>query len=198
MRTKEGNKERDILDAAITVFAENGYHNSKISKIAEVAGVATGSVYVYFKNKETILLQIFEELWGKLSSEFNKIAVSTSLSPIEKLDSMIDLIFDGFIENPSLAVVFVNEQNHLIRTNEVGFTNYYDKFLDQGEIVISEGIDKGLFSSDIDLQIFRSYIFGALRNLLHHWAYDPKKYQLNKIRQNVKYLTKYGVMKREG
>lgn len=198
MRTKEGNKERDILEAAIKVFAENGYHNSKISKISEIAGVATGSVYVYFKNKETILLQIFEELWGKLYSEFDNISTTTSLSPAEKLDSMIDMVFDGFIENPSLAVVFVNEQNQLIRTNEIGFTNYYEKFLDQGEKVIREGIEKGVFSYDIDMQIFRSYIFGALRNLLHHWASDPKKYQLNKIRQNVKFLTKYGVMKKEG
>ena len=58
MRVKEGNKREDIIKAAIKVFAKNGFHNAKISKIAEVANVAAGSVYLYFKSKEDILYQI--------------------------------------------------------------------------------------------------------------------------------------------
>lgn len=195
MRTKEGNKEKDILEASVKVFATNGYHKAKISKIAEVAGVATGSVYVYFDNKESILLKIFEQLWEKLFVELKIVAETQNLSPLERIDAMIDLVFDVFTENPALAIVFVNEQHHLQQSNNSAFTNYYEKFLDLGEEVIKEGMKKGLFSPSVDLNIFRYYLLGGIRNLLQRWAQDPKLFPLNKIRQNVKLLTKHGIQK---
>ncbi|MCB0751555.1 MAG: TetR/AcrR family transcriptional regulator [Ignavibacteriae bacterium] len=195
MRVKEGNKEIDIIEAAVKVFAKYGYHNSKISKIAETANVATGSVYVYYKNKEDILLKIFSDLWTKLYDELDIIVSNTSLTSIEKLDAMIDLIFDVFAEKPSLALVFVNEQNHLEQSNKKGFTNYYEKFLDRGEEIIKKGIDEGLISENIDLVIFRNFVFGAIRHLVHCWARDPKTFTINKTRMNVKLIVKHGIAK---
>lgn len=195
MRVKEGNKDRDILDAAIKVFGEFGYHKAKISKIAEVAGVATGSVYVYFEDKEDIILRIFEEIWVKLHDELLPIKSNKLLSPIDKFDAMLDLFFDIYTENPSLAMVFVNEQNHLQRSADKRFTIYYDKFMNIGEEIIKEGIEKGVFSETIDVSILRYYVFGAIRNLLQHWAVDPKNYPLSKIRHYVKFFTKRGIQK---
>lgn len=182
------------MEAAVTVFAEYGYHNAKISKIAEVANVATGSVYVYYKNKEAILLKIFEEIWRPLYTELVKIANHDSLSPAEKLDYLIDLVFDSFIENPAKALVFVNEQNHLIQRQPKSFTNYYDLFMSEGEKIISSGIANGSFR-EIDLNIFKIFIIGGLRNLLHNWAQNPRSLELNQIRQNVKFFCKHGIMK---
>lgn len=193
MRVKEGNKEKDILEAAIKVFAEVGYHKAKISKIAEIAGVATGSVYLYFKDKEDILLKIFEDIWNKLYEELNSVKSNDSLSPFDKFDAMIDLIFDIYIEKPALAIVFVNEQNHIQKSAEDRFTSYYEKFLNLGEEIIKEGIVKKQFSPNVDIKILRYFIFGAIRSLLQHWAIDPKTYPLNKIRQNIKFITKYGI-----
>jgi TetR/AcrR family fatty acid metabolism transcriptional regulator len=193
MRVKEGNKEKDILEAAIKVFAEVGYHKAKISKIAEIAGVATGSVYLYFKDKEDILLKIFEDIWNKLYEELNSVKSNDSLSPFDKFDAMIDLIFDIYIEKPALAIVFVNEQNHIQKSAEDRFTSYYEKFLNLGEEIIKEGIAKKQFSPNVDIKILRYFIFGAIRSLLQHWASDPKTYPLNKIRQNIKFITKYGI-----
>jgi len=195
MRVKEGNKEKDILEAAVKVFSRQGYHKAKISKIAEVAGVATGSVYVYFENKEDVLLIIFDRLWEKLYNEFKSLSERPNLTPLELIDSMIDLVFDTFTENPALADIFVNEQNHLQRSNKVKFTNYYEKFVDLGEEIIAHGIQNKYINNGIDVRIFRYYILGALRNLLHSWSHDPKNFPLNKIRQNVKYLTRYGIQK---
>lgn len=193
MRVKEGNKEADIIEAAIEVFAKYGYHNSKISKIAETANVATGSVYVYYKNKEAILLKIFSDLWTKLYEELDKIKSNNMLSSIEKLDAMIDLIFDIFSEKPSLALVFVNEQNHLEQSNKTEFTDYYAKFLDQGEEIVRKGVREGLISNNIDITIFRHFIFGAIRHLVHCWARDPKIFSINKTRMNVKLFIKHGI-----
>lgn len=193
MRVKEGNKETDILEAAVEVFAKYGYHNSKISKIAETANVATGSVYVYYKNKEAILLRIFSDLWTKLYEELDAIKSNNMLSSTEKLDAMIDLIFDIFSEKPSLALVFVNEQNHLEQSNKQEFTDYYSKFLDQGEDIVKKGISEGVISKNIDITIFRHFVFGAIRHLVHCWARDPEKFSINKTRMNVKLFIKHGI-----
>jgi TetR/AcrR family transcriptional regulator, fatty acid metabolism regulator protein len=195
MRVKEGNKEKDILEGAIKVFAKDGYHNAKISKIAEVAGVATGSVYVYFENKEDVLLKIFEHLWKKLYEELLSLADKSIFSPTEKIDAMIDLAFDVFTTTPELAEVFVNEQHHIQKTNKTQFTDYYEKFLSLGEEFIQDGIQKKIIHSSIDVKILRYFILGAIRNLLQSWLIDPKTFPLNKIRQNVKYLIKYGIQK---
>ncbi len=195
MRVKEGNKEKDIIEASIKVFAESGYHKAKISKIAEVAGVATGSVYVYFEDKEDILLQIFSKIWTKLYDELLAVRNNSSLSPMDKFDAMIDLIFDVYTENPPLAMVYVNEQSHLQRSAQERFTTFYEKFMNVGEDIIAEGIDNGVFSETLDVGILRYYVFGAIRNLLQHWAIDPKTFPLNKIRQSIKQLTKNGIKK---
>ena len=193
MRTKEGNKEKDILEAAIEVFAEYGFHKAKIAKIAEVANVAAGSVYSYFKNKEDILNKIYDRLWEKMYLQLCELTSNEKLSPNEKLDGMLDLIFDIFNQNPSMALVIVNEQYHLMLTSKDGFTEFYDKFLDQGERIIKEGQKQGLYSKNVDITVLRFYIFGAVRYLLHNWALNPNKFQISKIRSTVKYLVKHGI-----
>jgi TetR/AcrR family fatty acid metabolism transcriptional regulator len=195
MRVKEGNKEKDILEAAVKVFALHGYHVAKISKIAEVANVATGSVYVYFKNKEDILLKIFANLWSVLHNEFKLLQANTSLSSTEKIDGMVDLIFDVLTADQSLAMVVVNEQSHLQKSNKKEFTDFYDKFMGVGEEIILDGIKNNLFTADVDVKIFKQYVFGAVRHLIHCWANEPEKFPINKIRQNVKSLIKYGITK---
>lgn len=195
MRLKEGNKEKDIIEASIKVFAENGYHKAKISKIAEVANVAIGSVYVYYKNKEDLLYRIFENLWERLFTDFKNLSENTFLSPAEKLDSMIDIFFDIFTENPALAAVYVNEQTQLMENGQFRFTEYYEKFLTQAKAIVQEGVDKNIFADNVDIDIFRYFVFGAIRNLLQQWSIDQKNFPLNKIRQNVKYLAKKGIMK---
>lgn len=195
MRLKEGNKEKDIIEASIKVFAENGYHKAKISKIAEVANVAIGSVYVYYKNKEDLLYRIFENLWERLYNDYKKLSDNQFLNPSEKLDSMVDIFFDIFTENPALAAVYVNEQNQLMENGQFRFTEYYEKFLEEAKIIVQEGVTKNIFADNVDIDIFRFFVFGAIRNLLQQWAFDQKSFPLNKIRQNVKYLTKKGILK---
>ena len=195
MRIKEGNKEKDIIEAAIKVFAEKGYFKSKISKIADVAGVATGSVYVYYENKEDILLKIFEQLWGNIYQEARLIKNNNNSSPMEKLESLIDMAFGTFMENTALAIVYINEQSNLIQYSPQKFTDNYDKFLDLCEDIIRDGINKRVMAENIDVQIFRNYFLGGFRNLLHHWAHDSQNFSLDRIRENVKLLTRHGIQR---
>ena len=194
MRKKEGNKEAAIIEAAVKVFAENGYHQSKISKIAEVAGVATGSVYLYYKSKEDIVLKIFDQLWSKLSQELEQTIQRTDLDPVTKLDSIIDILFDSFTVNPALAIVFVNEQNQLMQQEKGNVAKLYKGFLDLSEKILREGVDKKIFNTNIDINLYRDFITGGLRALLHEWARNPEDFPLDKIRQNVKYIAKNGIL----
>jgi len=196
MRHKEGNKEKDIIEAAIKCFAKKGYHHSKILDIAKIANVAVGSIYVYYENKEDILVKIFNNLWERLYFKLTNIEKDSKLTPIEKIDTMIEDIFEAFIENPNLAIVFVNEQQYLLKISSNLSNNYYKKYLDIGEAFIKEGIDKNMFASEIDSKIFRIFILGAIRNLLRYWADSPIKISLAKIKENVVYLIKNGILKR--
>jgi TetR/AcrR family transcriptional regulator, fatty acid metabolism regulator protein len=193
MRTKEGNKKQDILDAAIHAFAESGYYNAKISKIAEIAGIATGSVYLYFHNKEDILFTLFDRIWLQLAEQLKAIVDRQDMSPEQKLDGMIDMVFDVLTNNPSLAVVFVNEQSHLIQKGVGDFTIYYENFLDLGEQVLQEGMDQGAFAPNIDLKIIRLFTFGGIHLLIQKWAQNPDSYPVEVIRKQVKSLIKRGI-----
>jgi TetR/AcrR family transcriptional regulator, fatty acid metabolism regulator protein len=194
MRVKEGNKEKAIQEAAILIFAQNGFHNAKISQIADKAGVATGSIYLYFKNKEEILIKIFENLWEKIINEVENLAHRKDLNEIEKLDAMIDTFFDIFIENTPLTTVFVNEQSYLLQKYGRANFTYYERFNNLGEQIIDDGINKGIFNANLDTKVFRTFTLGGIRNILDLWAQDSNTYKLNVVRQNVKFILKKGIL----
>jgi TetR/AcrR family transcriptional regulator, fatty acid metabolism regulator protein len=194
MRKREGNKEQAILDAAVKVFAQHGYHRAKISSIADHAGVATGSVYLYYKNKEGILLTIFDRLWTELTDGLRIIVKRTDVDPSQKLDLVIDKLFDLFIANPALASVFVNEQHQLIKDKRGNIAKQYDDFLDLAEEIIREGVRKNKFNPDVDIKLFRYFITGGLRSVLLQWSEKPQTLSLNRVRQNAKYFIKHGLL----
>jgi TetR/AcrR family fatty acid metabolism transcriptional regulator len=193
MRIKEGNKEASILESSIRVFAKFGYHNSRISQIAEDAGIASGSVYLYYKNKEDLLACIFQNVWELLYKEISVLHKRKDLSSIDKLEYLIDLIFDIFSANPPLATVFVNEQVHLKKESS-SFVYYYNEFFKIGERIIEDGIKEGAFNSNLNIRVFKFFLLGGMKYLLENWANDPKNFQLTTLRQNVKLIIKRGIL----
>ena len=194
MRRKEGNKEADILAAAINVFAELGFFEAKIAKIAEMANVSIGSIYVYYKSKDDILFKIFEQIWGGLYRNLDSLVIRKDISMVEKYDSMIDMIFDTFTENSSTAIVIAHEQQRILMRSPGKFTPYYEKFVGLGEKIVKEGIKKGTFNPNINVNIFRHFLLGAFRDLINSWAVNPKEFPLNTMRSSIKYLSKYGLL----
>ncbi len=193
MRTKQGNKEQDILQAAVQLFSENGYHKTRMFTIAERAGVATGSVYLYFTSKEEILNRIFHDLWKRLAAEIEILTLRLDLEPAQKLERLIDHVFDLFLNKPALALVFVNEQNHLLLNQDNAFLPYYERFLEHAEAILIEGTERGVFRKDIDLKITRLFVFGGIRFLIHQWAQDPEQISLQGICQQVKHIVQAGI-----
>jgi len=193
MRKKEGNKERDILDASVSVFSCEGYSNAKMHTIAENAGIASGTIYLYFTNKEEILLKIFESVWENIFRLLDTID-SEENDPICKFHRMIDSVFELFDSKPALATVFVNEQHHIMkRANKLLLSNY-QKTLCICENVLTLGIQKHIFKKEIDPLIFSSFFFGGIRYTLQQWALDQKKYNIYKMRETVKSLVLSGIL----
>lgn len=193
MRKKEGDKESAIIEAAIKVFAKMGFHDAKIHHIADNAGIATGTVYLYFGNKENILLHIFETVWKQLFQSLEIICKEDSISTVIKFNLMIDAVFDYFNSNPSLAMVFVNEQNRLVQKDRGHFTGYYAKTIELIEMHLREGINHRLFDVSVNPIIYSHLIFGGLRHLLLQWAHDQSSFSLDTIRQSVKDFALFGL-----
>jgi TetR/AcrR family fatty acid metabolism transcriptional regulator len=196
MRTKSGDKKRSIANAAMKVFARDGYHGAKISRIAVEAGVGTGSVYLYFRNKESILHHLFTQIWREMNGSFSALLKRGDLGAREKVEELIDSIFGLFSPNPSLALLFVNEQPQLLRDGSGVFMHQYIEFLRMGEQVIRDGIRNGEFNPDIDARNFTNFVFGGIRQILHQWARAPRQFPLNTVRKNVKDITLFGLLPR--
>ena len=194
MRTLDDSKRKAILKAGMDVIAEAGFHAAKIAKIAERACVATGSIYRYYPNKEAIIVVILEQLWGDLAREMRLLTPRADLSPVEKLDMTVDLVFDIFTGNTALALIFVNENHQFLSKGAGTLKHNYDEFLDLGEEIIREGVDHRIFNAHIDIKIFRHFIIGAFRHLLQQWTLDPESMPLNRVRQNLKFIIKNGIL----
>src|SRR5699024_1749753 len=97
-------KYRQIIDAAVIVIAENGYHKAQVSKIAKQAGVADGTIYLYFKNKEDILISLFREKMGAFVEDLKKVIAGKSTA-MEKLLVLVEKHFKTFSEDHHLAIV---------------------------------------------------------------------------------------------
>ncbi|MCE1189660.1 MAG: TetR/AcrR family transcriptional regulator [Ignavibacteria bacterium] len=194
MRTKEGNKEQEILEAALRVFAEYGYPNAKVGKIAEIAGVSTGSIYVYYKNKEAIFIEIIERLWAQLVGQLRMIEQRTDITAIEKFDGLIDVLFDAFVDKPFLARAILNEFQEDINITKATYLEDYHEFLSIGKKVFLDGVAEGNFNPNFNVEVIKLFVLGGVRMLLHQWANDPQDLTINLLRQNVKYFCRRGIL----
>jgi len=185
--------EPDILEAAIKVFAEEGFHKANLKTIAELSGISLAVIKSKLESKEAILNKIFENIWKQLFQQINILKDKAEISPIGKINILIDYFFDIFSNNPKLAVVFVNNQINIPKTYHQ-WIRYHDQFLQVGEKILRDGMDQGLFNKNINIKVFRYFLFGGIRYLLDTWAKNPHSLQSDMLRQNLKQIIKKGLM----
>ncbi|QOY33965.1 TetR/AcrR family transcriptional regulator [Anaerobacillus isosaccharinicus] len=174
---RRGQKYEQIIEAAVKVIAQNGYHHSQVSKIAKEAGVADGTIYLYFKNKEDILVSLFQEKMGKFIQKIeDELAGESSIE--EKLLVLITMHLQQLQDDYSLAIVTQLElrQSNLELRNRINeVLKGYLKLIDT---VILLGIEEGIFSEDIDVRIARQMIFGTIDEVVTNWVMKEHKYNL--------------------
>jgi TetR/AcrR family transcriptional regulator, fatty acid metabolism regulator protein len=174
---RRGQKYEQIIEAAVKVIAQNGYHHSQVSKIAKEAGVADGTIYLYFKNKEDILVSLFQEKMGKFIQKIeDELAGESSIE--EKLLLLITMHLQQLEDDHALAIVTqleLRQSNIELRNRINEVLRGYLKLIDT---VVLLGIEKGIFSENIDVRIARQMIFGTIDEVVTNWVMKEHKYNL--------------------
>lgn len=187
--------EKKILETAVNLFAEKGYHDATLVEIIKKAKINKGVLYHYFSGKKQILACILEQVWQKMADQMMDLAENKELDALEKIDSIIDSTIDIFAKNPRMALVFFNEHNPLIRGRNDSLNAHYVHFLKAFAHIFKTGVQENFISEQIDGRVFLFFILGGLRNLINEWAFHPKVFDLDKIRENVKSQIKHGILK---
>jgi len=185
-------KYKQIIDAAVITIAENGYHQSQVSKIAKQAGVADGTIYLYFKNKEDLLISLFQEKMGQFVEKLREV-IDGKARATEKLYLLIENHFRILSRDPKLAVVTqleLRQTNRELRAKINGILKNYLRLMDQ---ILQEGIEKGEFSQGLDIRLARQMIFGTIDETVTTWVMNDHKYDLVGLAPKVHHMLIHGL-----
>jgi AcrR family transcriptional regulator len=164
-------KRRQILDAAIRVFARQGFHSTRVSDIADEAGVAYGLVYHYFSSKDEVLNELFSERWSLLLGAIDEIDRSDG-SPREKLGGVAAFIVDSYRYDPELMKVIIVEvtraANSFGRTHLPEIRSAYESIAK----IVADGQEEGVFRRDVDPSFASMSFYGAIEQLLSGWIFE--------------------------
>jgi TetR/AcrR family fatty acid metabolism transcriptional regulator len=165
-------KHERILRAAIKVFARNGFHAAKISQIAKEAGVADGTIYLYFKNKDDILIKVFEERLEEINARFRE-ALTKIDDPVERLRAFIRMHMDLMEQNRALAEVISVELRQSQRFMKEYVPVKFAEYMNILSWIIRDGKDRGVFRAEVNPGVVKRAVFGALDELVLYWVLTP-------------------------
>jgi TetR/AcrR family transcriptional regulator, fatty acid metabolism regulator protein len=163
-------KRRIILDAAVRVFARQGFHSARVSDIANEAGVAYGLVYHYFGSKDEVLDTLFLERWNVLLEAIGEVDRSEA-EPRDKLLQITGFIVDSYRHDPDLMKVIIVEvtraansfgARHLAKIREA-----YDMIAD----IVEDAQDEGKFRTDVAPSFAAMAFYGAIEQVLTGWIF---------------------------
>ncbi|WP_186670195.1 TetR/AcrR family transcriptional regulator [Sporosarcina sp. BP05] len=185
-------KYKQIVDAAVIVIAENGYHQAQVSKIAKEAGVADGTIYLYFKNKEDILISVFRE---KMAIFVNNVEVilEQDIDTSEKLFRMIDSHFRILHEDRHLAIVTQLELRQSNKELRLRINEVLKEYLMLLDAILKEGIVNGALDEGLDIRLARQMVFGTIDETITSWVMNDQKYDLMKLSPEVHRLIMNGM-----
>jgi len=177
MAKKTGEKYQAIIDAAVRVIAKQGYHNAQVSKIAKEAKVADGTIYLYFENKDDILISLFNEKMGQFVDTCReRIAEASSIE--QKLYVLIHSHLSQLANDPEMAIVTQIELRQSNPEISKGIGLVLKQYFNLIDEVIQTGIAQGTFRDEIDVRLARKMIFGTLDEVTTSWVMKQCKYDL--------------------
>ena len=165
-------KRRQILDAAVRVFARQGFHTCRVSDIADEAGVAYGLVYHYFRSKEQVLDTLFLERWDVLIATIAEVDARDDLQPREQLHAIASFIVDSYRHDPELMKVIIVEvtraANSFGRTHLEKIREAYDGIAG----IVERAQADGTFKNDVTPEFAAMAFYGAMEQVLTAWIFD--------------------------
>ncbi|HEX5609483.1 MAG TPA: TetR/AcrR family transcriptional regulator [Solirubrobacterales bacterium] len=164
-------KRRQILDAAVRVFARQGFHATRVSDIADEAGVAYGLVYHYFRSKDEVLNELFVERWSLLLTAIEE-ADQAGGAHRARMAAVASFIIDSYKHDPELMKVIIVEvtraANSFGRTHLTEIRRAYSSIAK----IVADGQEAGEFRRDIDPLFASMAFYGAIEQLLSGWIFD--------------------------
>lgn len=165
-KAKAPEKRVRILDAALKVFAEQGFYNARVADVARAAGVADGTIYLYFQNKDDLLISLFEERMEEIIAALRADLEATGGDALVRLRRMIERHLSMAVESPLLAefiTVELRQSAKFVREYE---NPRFQEYLTVLRDLVEEGQREGLIRSGMDSRLIVRAIFGALDEVL--------------------------------
>ncbi len=162
-------KRKLILDAAVRVFAQSGYHGARVGDIAREAGVAHGLLYHYFSSKEQVLETVFRENFGDLLDRFRAVEIADEPAP-EKLEGIAKILLRTWRNDPALVTVMVRE---VARSPQLqAQVEEVREAFAIVQRVIEQGQADGTFRGDVDARLASWVVYGGLEEVLTGWVLE--------------------------
>ena len=182
---RKRDKRRQILEAAVGVFAKQGFHKSRVSDVARAAEVADGTIYLYFKSKDDILISIFEETMADMIERVQQ-AIEPHADPLDQLREFALFHMRNVEENRNVAKVLQVE----LRLSSTFMKEYkptrLQQYMDIIGRLITDGKSRGVIRADVNPIIARRAFFGALDEIAMQWILTPNaRYGLNESAEQI-------------
>ena len=170
-------KREAILRAAIDVFADRGFFNAQVADVARAAGVAAGTVYLYFRNKDDVLIQLFERTMREALTEARAAAANVK-DPAERLRLFAHLHLARLGHDRTLAIVFQVELRQSVKFMERLSSSLLRDYLGHIRAAFADGQAAGRFRSDFNPTLAAKMFFGALDEMATNWILSKRRYSL--------------------
>ncbi len=171
---RDENKHHKILQAAVKVFSEKGFYNSRVSEIAKEANVADGTIYLYFKNKDDLLISLFEEEFGKFVRDMHA-ELGKESDALQKIKRFAITHLSIVANQQHLAEVLGVEVRQSTKFMKEYINKPFIEYLNIIRSVIIEGQEKGLIRKDLTPGVMKRAFFGALDEMARYWVLSTKK-----------------------
>jgi TetR/AcrR family fatty acid metabolism transcriptional regulator len=181
---RDPGKPQQIIDAAIRVFARSGYYNSRVSDIAREAGIASGTIYLYFKTKDDILVTLFREKMAEWVAQVRR-RIADEPDAVAKIRRLIALHFNVLEGDPHLAEVVQVELRQGQKLFRGASAHEVSAYFDLIGGVLHEGIAAGQFRPDLPVKMATKMLFGAMDQVATSWVLGKRAYRLSDAAEPV-------------
>jgi len=175
---RDPGKPQQIIDAAIRVFARTGYYNSRVSDIAREAGIASGTIYLYFKTKDDILVTLFREKMAEWVA-FVQREIARESDAVAKIRRLVALHFSVLERDPDLAEVVQVELRQGHKFFRGASAHEVSAYFDLIGSVLREGVAAGRFQPDLPVKVATKVLFGAMDQVATSWVLGKRAYRLS-------------------
>ena len=174
---RDSDKHQQIIEAAVRVFARNGYYNSRVSDIAREAGVASGTIYLYFKTKDEILVTLFREKMAAFVAALRS-DITREADPEAKIRRLVRLHFEVLEANPDMAEVVQVELRQGQKFFRGASAHEVSAYFDLIGSILQHGVASGAFRRDLPVKVATKMLFGAMDQLTTSWVLGKRGYRL--------------------